>query len=332
MIPARAITAWRAVHPWADDRQVEQDLILTRLAIEIGQHPDLCDRLAWRGGTCLHKLALPKPLRYSEDLDYVAVGVTGADFGTILSALREIAEVVGLTVGRTNTKARKLDIRLRFDPSGGGGPANVKVEVNVDEIPALLSLERRHLALASEWWVGETDLLTFHHAELVGTKFRALAQRSKGRDLNDLELAYTMLRLDDTALSRCAAHYLHHERISSHVFKMRLFDHLSDSDFLSDVGRFVTDPTMAFDPTHLVEKWTWWSDEHLDQALLELDRAAGVASAGGRLADWEQRQAGGILQCARWDLDEGNLRRCSLPVGSDGNCSRADHRQVSTSR
>ena len=27
--------------------------------------------LAFRGGTCLHKLCLPQPFRYSEDLDYV---------------------------------------------------------------------------------------------------------------------------------------------------------------------------------------------------------------------------------------------------------------------
>jgi predicted nucleotidyltransferase component of viral defense system len=326
VIPARAITAWRSTHPWPDDRQVEQDLILTRLAIEIGRHPYLRERLAWRGGTCLHKLALPKPLRYSEDLDYVAQGVTGADFGPILSALRDVAHMVGLTVGRTNSKSRKLDIRMRFEPSSGGGPANVKVEANVDEVPPLLALERRRMVLESEWWTGATDVLTFHLAELVGTKFRALAQRSKGRDLNDLELAYDRLQLDDSELAKCAAHYLRHEQISSQVFKMRLFDHLSDSDFVSDVGRFITDPAFTFDPARLVQKWTWWSDNHLDKALLDLDLAAQVASAKDRLVDWENRTRDGMAQCTLWDVEAGNLRRCPSRFAPDEHCPRREHR------
>jgi hypothetical protein len=72
VISLDALNAWRATHPWADDEQIEQDLIMTRIAVEIASHPELSGRLAWRGGTCLHKLFLPAPLRYSEDLDYVA--------------------------------------------------------------------------------------------------------------------------------------------------------------------------------------------------------------------------------------------------------------------
>ncbi|HDH02852.1 MAG TPA: nucleotidyl transferase AbiEii/AbiGii toxin family protein, partial [Actinobacteria bacterium] len=162
MIPAQAITAWRAAHPWATDRQVEQDLILTRLAIEIAKHPALRDRLVWRGGTCLHKIVMPEPLRYSEDLDYVAFGISGEDFGPILSALREIAAAMGLQVVRTRPTHHKLEIRLRFAPTGGGAPANVKVEINIDDVEFLQPLERRSLRVDSAWWSGETDVLTFH--------------------------------------------------------------------------------------------------------------------------------------------------------------------------
>lgn len=189
MIPAQVIAAWRTTHPWINDRQVEQDLLLTRLAIEIADHAELRDRLVWRGGTCLHKIVMPEPLRYSEDLDYVAFGIGGADFGPVLSALREVAADMGLDVARTKSKHRKLEIRLRFDPAGGGRAANIKVEINIDEVDSLLALERRTLRIDTAWWRGQTDVLTFHPAEMIGTKFRALAQRSKGRDLNDLDLA-----------------------------------------------------------------------------------------------------------------------------------------------
>ncbi len=65
MIPAANITAWSHVAPWPTDDQVEQDLVLSRLIVEIANHPVIGDELVFRGGTCLHKLALPEPLRYS---------------------------------------------------------------------------------------------------------------------------------------------------------------------------------------------------------------------------------------------------------------------------
>ena len=310
MIPAQVIAAWRSAHPWVDDRQVEQDLILTRLAVEIADHPELRDRLVWRGGTCLHKIVMPEPLRYSEDLDYVAFGIEGADFGPILSALREVAGSVGADVARTKSEHRKLEIRLRFDPAGGGSAASIKVEINIDEVESLLALERRPLRVDTGWWRGEADVLTFHPAEMIGTKFRALAQRSKGRDLNDLELARLRLSLDDEQLAACAAHYLHHEGISSNEFKARLFAHLSDPNFVDDVARFITDPSHTFEPARLVERWIWWSDDYLDAAMVRLI-AAGV---DGIDAEGLIRQRAflreGRIRCAVWIEQDGGFLRC----------------------
>jgi predicted nucleotidyltransferase component of viral defense system len=45
--------------------------VLSRLIIEIANDDYLGSELVFRGGTCLHKLVAPTPLRYSEDLDYV---------------------------------------------------------------------------------------------------------------------------------------------------------------------------------------------------------------------------------------------------------------------
>ncbi len=71
MIDRPALIAWRSKAPWPDSVQIEQDLLLSRLMIEISRDEVLGPELAMRGGTCLHKLHLPSPLRYSEDLDYV---------------------------------------------------------------------------------------------------------------------------------------------------------------------------------------------------------------------------------------------------------------------
>ena len=56
MIPQAHITAWRAIEPWGDDAQVEQDLVLSRAVVELFADAELAESLALRGGTALNKL------------------------------------------------------------------------------------------------------------------------------------------------------------------------------------------------------------------------------------------------------------------------------------
>ncbi len=69
MIPKADIVAWRQFAPWVNDAQVEQDLIISRALVAIFQNPVLAERLAFRGGTALHKLYFDIPRRYSEDIN-----------------------------------------------------------------------------------------------------------------------------------------------------------------------------------------------------------------------------------------------------------------------
>ncbi len=71
MIPIAQITQWRQIAPWSDDMQVEQDLILSRIILDIFSDPLLKNELAFRGGTALHKLFFQPAQRYSEDIDLV---------------------------------------------------------------------------------------------------------------------------------------------------------------------------------------------------------------------------------------------------------------------
>jgi len=87
------IRHWRTQVPWIDADNVEQDLLLSRLIIEIANHPLLGKELVFRGGTCFHKLWLDRPWRYSEDLDYVRT--TSGGIGDILNAVRDIAAAIG---------------------------------------------------------------------------------------------------------------------------------------------------------------------------------------------------------------------------------------------
>lgn len=105
--------------------QIEQDLVLARLIAEIAAHPLLGDELVFRGGTCLHKLHMETPRRYSEDLDYVRVTSTG--IGPVLDALRDIGGLLHLEARTKVTQHPKVQLRGEFD---SGAPMRIKVEIN----------------------------------------------------------------------------------------------------------------------------------------------------------------------------------------------------------
>lgn len=230
---------------------------------------------------------------------------------TIRAALREIAERAGLGLAShpTTTKSR-LTERFTY-PSVNGTTKRLKVEINLDDVPAAVFLDRRHLAVDTDWWTGTTDVLTFQPAELVATKFRALAQRSKGRDLNDLDIAHRTLGIDDDQLGQIAAHYLHHARVHPNQFRARLAAHLADHDFIADVAVYLTDPAIAGDPQALVQRWICWSDQHLDLPFARLahDHAPSNRKAQA-IADLEHRLASNDEQCPIHELDGATWRRC----------------------
>ena len=69
-----------------------------------------------KGGTCLHKLWLPEPWRYSKDLDYARTEDT--PMGPVFDALRAAGQRVGLDNTKTRVLAQPADLRLcNFAPA-----------------------------------------------------------------------------------------------------------------------------------------------------------------------------------------------------------------------
>lgn len=108
MIPRASITGWRAQAPWISDEQVEQDLILSRILIDLFSNPILSKNLAFRGGTALHKLFFNPPGRYSEDIDLVRMGV--GPIGEIINAIRNKLDI---WLGTPTTKRNKGRFTLK---------------------------------------------------------------------------------------------------------------------------------------------------------------------------------------------------------------------------
>ncbi len=71
LIPRAYVQAWSAKAPWPDLRHVEQDLIICRALCDLFNASALKGKIAFRGGTAIHKLLFERPMRYSEDIDLV---------------------------------------------------------------------------------------------------------------------------------------------------------------------------------------------------------------------------------------------------------------------
>lgn len=246
LIPEAYITSWRQQAPWPDDTQVEQDLVLSRLIVEIADHDLLGDELAFRGGTCLHKLRLPAPARYSEDLDYVRR--TGTRIGPFLDALTEISESVGMRRVGTDTSGSIVNAKYEADPTLGAGRIRVKIEINIAETDSFLERTAVPFGVDSLWWSGSAEINTFMTEELLGTKLRALYQRSKGRDLFDLWLALTQLPLDTGQILEAFRHYIGESEFTFPQLARNLEAKLKDREFRGDLDQLVQSPPSGYDP------------------------------------------------------------------------------------
>ena len=175
MIPTQNIVAWGNVVPWADQRQVEQDLIISRALVEIFSDDMLRDAVRIRGGTALNKLHFPKPMRYSEDIDLVRT--SGGPIGPILDGLRAVLEP---WLGRARFDQSPVAPKLRFRvdaEDGSGVPIRLKVEINTREIQAFDDPASLPLKIDNPWFSGEAAISTFSREEMLATKLRALLQR-----------------------------------------------------------------------------------------------------------------------------------------------------------
>ena len=196
MIAEAYVTHWAATRaPWVTRTQIEQDLLLSQLICEIAADDYLGSELAFRGGTCLHKLRLHPPRRYSEDLDYVRVSASG--IGPLTAGLTDLGRRLGFDAKTRIGEHPKVFFRTE---SAEGAPIRLKVGVNTHERSPADSLEHVTYSVASPYWSGTAAVQTFTARELVSTKIRALYQRKKGRDLFDLWLALTELNISGADL------------------------------------------------------------------------------------------------------------------------------------
>ena len=236
MIPSSSIAAWREVVPWSTALQIEKDLIISRALVAIYSDSDLSAQLRFRGGTALHKLHLPTPMRFSEDIDLVRT--ESGPIGPVIDRLR-LALEPWLGPGRFAQSQIAPKLRFRTEANDSNQTLiQLKVEINTRETQAYDGSHFRQFKVTNPWFTGDASIQTYTSEEMLATKLRALLQRDKGRDLFDLAHAlnvvesvdlesvvtmfYRYLKASDLSISRAQA-------------QQRMFSKLNNPDFWQDV-------------------------------------------------------------------------------------------------
>ena len=204
MIPKPQIAKWQDHAPWKQFHQVEQDLVINRALVEIFSDDFLKENLAFRGGTALHKLYLNPSPRYSEDIDLVQI-----KSGPIKPIMKRIGEVITFfeEPRKTQVKGHGAKVLYRFTSEYEEIRLRLKLEINCKEHFNVLDLVDFPFEIESEWFSGKAEIRTYNINELLGTKLRALYQRSKGRDLFDLDYSRLKLELDLDQIVKCFKEY-----------------------------------------------------------------------------------------------------------------------------
>jgi len=261
MLPRRYIEEWKEFAPWPEDGQVEQDLIIEKALLQLFSDQFLQERLAFRGGTALHKLFLKPQVRYSEDIDLVQINAE--PIKDTISAIRKQLSFLGKPV--VKQKANNNTLVYRFESEIP--PVinlRLKIEINCREHFSVLGYNEIEHAIDNSWANGSCKLISFEKEEMLGTKLRALYQRKKGRDLFDLYHAVSNLKLDNEKLVQCYREYMAFsvdKPPTQKQFILNMEEKLEDPDFEGDIYALLRpgvnyDQSKAYEliKTELIEK------------------------------------------------------------------------------
>jgi len=235
MIPQANITAWRSVAPWAEDAQVEQDLVLSRAVTELFANKDLAGTIALRGGTALNKLFVRPPARYSEDIDLVQT--RGAPAGPMLDAIRRTLDPWLGTPKRSRAEGG-VTLLYGFESEiPPVRPLRLKIEINTREHFTVLGFIHQEIVAHNPWFTGTASVTTYELDELMGTKLRALYQRRKGRDLFDLWLCLDKKLIDAERVVACFGKYITHgdQQVSRAQYERNLYEKQEHAVFQGDM-------------------------------------------------------------------------------------------------
>lgn len=178
---------------------VEKDYVLGWLLASIAGHPETSQQWVFKGGTCLKKCFF-ETYRFSEDLDFSLLPGAKYTQPELLETLREIAARAADLSG-IECPIEAVAVRERKNKQGGStfegsigyrGPMRDRTTPRVrfdltNHEPLLAEVDRRSVFHAyPDSLPPDLQVATYTLDELFAEKFRALAERTRPRDLYDV--------------------------------------------------------------------------------------------------------------------------------------------------
>lgn len=178
------------------DDVVEKDYVLGWVLWGIGTEPVLAERWIFKGGTCLKKCYI-ETYRFSEDLDFSVLNggpIAPDDVGPAVERmLVRVAEESGLDF-------RVMAPRFRARPGGAStegtvyyrGPrgaqnaASIKLDLTAAEVVVESPVLREVAHPYTDGFPSTNQVRCYSAEELFAEKLRAMAERSRPRDLYDI--------------------------------------------------------------------------------------------------------------------------------------------------
>ena len=178
---------------------VEKDYMLGWMLAGIGAHPALRDSWLFKGGTCLKKCFF-ETYRFSEDLDFTLTDPAHIESVFLTQTFNEIGEWIYERTG-IEIPAYLQNFDIYTNPRGTiscqgkisyRGPVatrdlpRIKLDLTADERIVLAPVRVGVFHPYSDEPAEGIDVLAYAYEELFGEKVRALAERTRPRDLYDV--------------------------------------------------------------------------------------------------------------------------------------------------
>lgn len=178
---------------------VEKDYVLGWVLAGINAHPALRESWAFKGGTCLKKCFF-ETYRFSEDLDFTLTDAAHLDEGFLRQTFAEIGEWIYERTG-IEVPAERQVFDLYQNPRGAiscqgkisyRGPVSprdmprIKLDLTADERLVLAPVRVPVFHPYSDAPEEGIDAYAYAYEEVFGEKVRALAERTRPRDLYDV--------------------------------------------------------------------------------------------------------------------------------------------------
>jgi len=179
---------------------VEKDYVLGWMLAGIYSHEDLADNWVFKGGTCLKKCFF-ETYRFSEDLDFTLIKLEHLDAQFLNEVFSEIGEWIYERTG-IEIPPDKQEFDVYPNPRGKiscqgkisyKGPVSsthalprIKLDLTADERVVLPPVRVPIFHPYSDAPENGIEVLAYDYVEAFAEKFRALAERTRPRDVYDV--------------------------------------------------------------------------------------------------------------------------------------------------